>query len=127
MYPDYHWTGWHGVPDYGDGCTVRPFTTARPRNYDNMDATLQIDRLRGRLLLIAGELDENCPVGPTMQLYAAAVEADAAVELMVLPNRNHYTPGRTRYSYRKVMDYLCRYLLKEIGKASCRERVIQYV
>lgn len=113
MYPDYHWTGWHGVPDYGDGAVERPADTARPLNYVNMDATLQVDRLRGHLLLIAGELDENCPLGPIMQLYAAAVEADAAVELMVLPDRNHYTLGRTRYSFRKVMDYFCRHLLKQ--------------
>src|SRR3546814_16902542 len=96
MYPDYHWTGWHGVPDYGDGCTVRPFTTARPRNYDNMDATLQIDRLRGRLLLIAGELDENCPVGPTMQLYAAAVEADRSEKRRV--GNELVSPCRSRWS-----------------------------
>jgi dipeptidyl aminopeptidase/acylaminoacyl peptidase len=113
MYPDYHWTGWHGIPDYGEGRSERPSATSRPQNYENMDATLQIDRLRGHLLLVAGELDENCPLAPTMQLYAAAVEADASVELVVLPNRNHYTLGRTRYSFRKVMDHFCRHLLNK--------------
>lgn len=111
IYPDYHWTGWQGVPDYGGGRRARPTATARPQNYMSMDATLQIDKLKGHLLVAAGELDENCPLGPIMQLYAAAVEADVPMELMVLPNRNHYTVIRTRYTFRKVMDHFCRHLL----------------
>nr|WP_316644674.1 prolyl oligopeptidase family serine peptidase [uncultured Roseateles sp.] len=113
MYPDYHWTGWHGAPDYGDGQGERPDATARPKNYLAMDATLQVEKLKGPLLMIAGELDENCPVGPIMQLYAAAVEADAPMELVLQPNSNHYTTRRTRYVMRKVMDYFCRHLLAE--------------
>jgi dipeptidyl-peptidase-4 len=113
MYPDVHWTGWHGVPDYGDGCDVRPSATARPRNYENMDASLQVDRIKGRLLVLAAELDENCPIGPIMQFYAAAIDADAPVELVLLPNRNHYTLARTRYTYRLLMDYFCRHLLDQ--------------
>lgn len=113
MYPDYHWTGWHGVPDYGEGRGERPTATARPLNYESMDATLQVDRLKGQLLVIAGELDENCPLGPIMQLYDAAMEVDAPMELMVLPNRNHYTLARTRHTYRRAMDYFCQHLLGE--------------
>jgi dipeptidyl aminopeptidase/acylaminoacyl peptidase len=110
IYPDYHWAGWHGAPDYGDGLRERPSATARPLNYSDTDATLQIDRLKGRLLMVAGELDENCPLGAVMQFYDAAVEADAAVDLVVLPNRNHYTVARTSYTLRTVMDYFCRHL-----------------
>jgi dipeptidyl aminopeptidase/acylaminoacyl peptidase len=65
------------------------------------------------LLIVAGELDENCPLPPIMQFYAAAVEADAPVELIVLPNRNHYTLARTHYTYRKALDFFCRHLLGE--------------
>lgn len=113
MYPDYHWTGWHGDPDFGDGSTLRTGQHTRPKNYESLDATQQVDRIKGPLLIVAGELDENCPLPPIMQLYAAAVEVDAPVELMVLPNRNHHTINRTRYTVRKVMDYFCRHLLQE--------------
>ncbi|MGH8506954.1 MAG: prolyl oligopeptidase family serine peptidase, partial [Stenotrophobium sp.] len=113
MYPDYHWTGWQGEPDYGNGSTERPDPKARPKNYASIDATLQVEKLKGHLLMVAGELDENCPLGPIMQLYAAAVEVDAPMDLMVLPNRNHNTVYRTRYTYRKIMDYFCRHLLYE--------------
>ena len=120
MYPDYHWTGWQGVPDYGEGRGKRPDATARPLNYAAMDATLQIDRLKGQLLVVAGELDENCPLGPIMQLYDAAVHADVPMELMVLPNRNHYTMGRTRHTLRRVMDHFCRHLLGKTPPARFR-------
>jgi dipeptidyl-peptidase-4 len=113
MYPDYHWSGWQGEPDYGNGRKERPEPTSRPANYAVMDATLQVEKIRNPLLMLAGELDENCPLAPIMQLYAAAVEADAPVELCVLPNRNHYSVIRTRYTYRKVLDYFCRHLLGE--------------
>ncbi len=118
MYPDYHWTGWHGVPEYDGGHSERPEPTARPLNYKSMDATQQIEKLEGQLLVVAGELDENCPLGPIMQLYAAAVEADVPMELMVLPNRNHYTVARTRHTFRRVMDYFCQHLL---GEAPARD------
>ncbi len=111
MYPDYHWTGWQGVPDYGNGCGERPTATARPLNYESMDAIQQVQRLKGQLLVVAGELDENCPLGPILQLYDAAVEADVPMELMVLPNRNHYTLGRTRHTLRRAMDHFCQHLL----------------
>ncbi len=113
MYPDYHWTGWHGEPDFGNGSALRTDECARPVNYASLDATQQVDRIRSPLLIVAGELDENCPLPPITQLYAAAIEVDAPVELMVLPNRNHHTINRTRYTYRKVMDYICRHLLLE--------------
>jgi dipeptidyl aminopeptidase/acylaminoacyl peptidase len=114
MYPDIHWTSWHtGDPDYRNGSSERPDPKARPLNYVAMDATQQVDKIKGHLLVLAGELDENCPLPPIMQFYAAAVEADAPVDLIVLPNRNHYTLARTRYTYRKLMDYFTRYLLHE--------------
>lgn len=124
MYPDYHWTGWQGEPDYGNGSIERPTPTARPANYAPIDATLQVEKLKGHLLMIAGELDENCPLGPIMQLYAAAVEADAPMELIVLPNRNHNTVARTRYTYRKIMDYFCRHLLNETPPKDFRFKVL---
>jgi dipeptidyl-peptidase 4 len=124
MYPDYHWFGWHGVPDYGDGRTSKLEANERPRNYKSMDATLQVGNLKGHLLVIAGELDENCPLGPIMQLYAAAVEADAPMDLIVLPNRNHYTVIRTRYTFRKVMNYFCRHLLGKTPPRSFHFRTL---
>lgn len=128
MYPDYHWTGWNGVPQYdtedGRGSTERPNPKARPENYENMDAAAQVDRIKGELLMLAGELDENCPLPPIMQFYAAAVEADAPVELIVLPNRNHGTVGRTRYTYRRIMDHFCRHLLGELPPKEFRFTVL---
>lgn len=113
MYPDYHWCGWQGDPVYADGSLQKPEPKARPENYRSMDATLQVEKIKGSLLMVVGELDENCPLPPVMQFYAAAVEADAPVDLVVLPNRNHGTVGRTRYTIRKVMDHFCRHLLAE--------------
>ena len=124
MYPDYHWTGWHGVPDYGAGKTVPSDPKARPVNYESMDATRQVEKIEGRLLMLAGELDENCPLGPIMQFYSAAVEADAPVDLIVFPNRNHRTVRCARYGFRKVMDYFVRHLLGKTPPAKFKFKVL---
>ncbi|WP_241696035.1 S9 family peptidase [Solimonas terrae] len=124
IYPDYHWTGWHGAPDYGDGRSERPGATARPQNYASLDATEQIGKLKGPLLVMAGELDENCPLPPIMQMYAAAVEADAPMDLIVMPGCSHQTVIRTRYTFRKVMDHFCRHLLGKAPPAKFRFSVL---
>lgn len=70
--------------------------------------------------MVAGELDENCLLGPIMQRYAAAVEADVPMELMLLPNRTHSTLARTRYSFRKLMNYFCQNLLGKVPPRNFR-------
>lgn len=47
-------------------------------------------RLRGKLMLAHGELDENVPVAATMRLVDALIRADKPFELLIVPNADHY-------------------------------------
>jgi len=48
-----------------------------------------------------------------MPFVLAAYEADKDVDLLYVPNANHYTFGRTRYVIRRHLDFLTRHLVGE--------------
>jgi dipeptidyl aminopeptidase/acylaminoacyl peptidase len=105
MYLDYHETAMHGRPVYSDGSEIRPAANEVPRNYTALDGRQQADRLKGRLLIIMGELDENVVPGTTMQFMDALMRANKDFDLIYLPNQNHYFTGNP-YVTRRVWDYL---------------------
>ena len=67
-------------------------------------------RLRGRLMLIVGELDENVDPASTLQLSAALVRAGTDHELVVVPGAGHGA-AETPYGAMKRLGFLRRHLL----------------
>lgn len=65
-------------------------------------------RLRGDLLLINGELDDNVDPASTLQVVKALVDADKYFEQLYLPGRNHNLGGR--YEVRRMYDFFVRRL-----------------
>jgi dipeptidyl-peptidase 4 len=78
--------------------------------------------LKGKLLLVHGELDDNVHPGSTLQLVDALIKANKDFDLLILPNRNHgqmiditgdqpkvATPDA--YFLRKRWDYFVTHLL----------------
>jgi dipeptidyl aminopeptidase/acylaminoacyl peptidase len=66
--------------------------------------------LKGKLMLIVGELDRNVDPASTMQVVNALVKADKDFDLLVVPGANHGA-GSTRYGWRRTTDFLARHLL----------------
>lgn len=69
-------------------------------------------RLRGRLLLIVGEMDTNVPPESTLRLTDALIRAGKDFELVVVPNANHGMGGA--YGLRRMQDFFVRHMM---GKA----------
>ena len=65
--------------------------------------------LRGKLLLIVGEMDTNVPPESTMRLVDALIKAGKDFELLVVPNANHGMGGE--YGVRRMRDFFVRHLL----------------
>ncbi len=65
--------------------------------------------LRGRLLLIVGELDHNVDPASTMQVVHALIEADKDFDLVVVPGAGHGMGGA--YGERRMRDFFVRELL----------------
>ncbi|MBP1668774.1 MAG: family peptidase, partial [Bacteroidetes bacterium] len=67
-------------------------------------------KLKGNLLLLVGELDDNVDPASTMQVVNALIKANKDFELLVLPGMKH-TGGGT-YGERKRRDFFVRNLLE---------------
>lgn len=66
-------------------------------------------RLRGKLMLIVGELDRNVPPESTLRLAAALIKANKDFELIVIPGGGHGDGGR--YGDRRRQDFFKKHLL----------------
>ena len=66
------------------------------------------DKLRGKLLLIVGELDTNVPPESTLRLVDAFIKAKKDFDLLVIPGANHTDGGV--YGARRRNDFFVRNL-----------------
>ncbi|UCC40406.1 MAG: DPP IV N-terminal domain-containing protein [Candidatus Aminicenantes bacterium] len=108
MYLDYHWTAFHGRPKYSDGTELRPTPTEVPENYVNADGRQQVENLKGKLLIMMGEIDENVLPGSTLQFVDALIKADKNFDMLYVPNRPHNF--RSPHVIRRAWDYFVLHL-----------------
>jgi dipeptidyl-peptidase-4 len=87
------WMGWPIGPEYAANSNV----TLAPK-------------LRGKLLLMVGEMDTNVDPASTMQVVNALVKANKDFDLFVMPGAGHGVAG-TPYGRRKLRDFFVRALL----------------
>lgn len=73
------------------------------------DVTPLAGQLRGRLLLIWGELDDNLHPVSSMRLLDAFIRAGKEVDVLVVPGADHFV-SRHPYVQRRVAGYFARYL-----------------
>ena len=66
--------------------------------------------LKGKLLLIVGEMDTNVDPASTMQVVNALIRADKDFELLVVPGSNHGA-AESPYGRRRRADFFVRNLL----------------
>jgi dipeptidyl aminopeptidase/acylaminoacyl peptidase len=66
-------------------------------------------RLRGKLFLIVGELDNNVPPESTLRVVDALIKAGKDFDLLVVPGGGHGMGGA--YGQRRMQDFFVRHLL----------------
>lgn len=80
--------------------------------YDSLLNARLAGNLKGKLLLMHGELDDNVHPAQTMQVVDALIAANKDFDFLLLPGENHSVGGKTAaFFYRKQWDYFVRYLL----------------
>ena len=87
------WMGWPIGPHYVEQSNV---TNAH--------------RLRGKLMLVVGEMDRNVDPACTLQVVAALVKADKDFELLYLPGTGHGA-AETPYARRRRAEFFVKHLL----------------
>lgn len=101
------------LPDYGNGRTAAPDPTAVPRNYASLDMMPLASKLKGKLMFVYGEHDENALPSVTLQMVDALTKANKRYDLMYLPNRDHNFFRTDAYYTQRMWDYFVEHLLRE--------------
>jgi dipeptidyl aminopeptidase/acylaminoacyl peptidase len=95
---------WFGMPD------------ERPDPYANQSNLPLADQLRGKLLLVHGDVDDSVHPAQTLQFADALIRANKDFDLLILPGRNHdiqFDP----YFVRRRWDYLVQHVMGETPPA----------
>ncbi len=85
------------------------------KHYEECSNVVNAYRLKGELMLILGELDDNVDPSSTMQLVDALIKNNKEFELVVLPGVNHTLGGR--YGERKRRDFFVKCFYKQLPPA----------
>lgn len=70
-----------------------------------------VNRLKGKLLLIAGTSDVNAPFTATMKMVDALIKANKPFNLIVIPEQEHSLQGNGQYIFEAVRRYFQEHLL----------------
>jgi dipeptidyl aminopeptidase/acylaminoacyl peptidase len=79
-------------------------------HYAEQSNVTQAHKLKGKLLLIVGELDRNVDPSSTMQVANALVRANKDFDLLVIPGAGHGA-AESPYGNRRRMDFFVRHLM----------------
>ncbi|WP_407353750.1 DPP IV N-terminal domain-containing protein [Luteimonas sp. R10] len=81
-------------------------------NYAGLDNASLAGELKGKLLLVHGDADDNVHPAHTLALAQALIEAGKDFDLLILPGQAHAFEGRANdYFIRRRWDYFVRHLL----------------
>ena len=69
--------------------------------------------LKGRLLLIHGEIDNNVLPGNTIRVVNALIRANKRFEMLILPTQRHGFGDMSEYWFWKMADHFTRYLMND--------------
>jgi dipeptidyl-peptidase-4 len=96
--------------------------------YPSIDAALEpvanqnfVGALRGRLLLIAGGMDSNAPLGNTLGVAQALIDAGKDFDFVLVPSMGHGY-SRNPFATRKLWDHLVVHLLGATPPADAARR-----
>jgi len=77
-----------------------------PQGYAATDLTRQVDKLKGKLLLIHGLQDPVVVQQNSVRFVRAAIDKNIQVDYMIYPGHEHNVLGKDRaHLYQKVTDY----------------------
>lgn len=79
-------------------------------HYDEQSNLTLAKNLRGKLLLVHGDMDNNVNPAATLRLAAKLIEANKDFDLLIIPNKQHGLSD-SAYFIRRRWDYFVRHLL----------------
>ncbi len=71
------------------------------------------DRLKGNLLLVHGDIDENVHPGNTLRVVNALIRSNKRFDMLILPGQRHGFGDMNEYFFWRMADYFSEHLLGE--------------
>ena len=119
-YPDFFKAGWaesgnHDNRNYENdwGEKYQGLLVTNPdgtTSYDNQANQLIAKNLKGCLMLVHGEIDDNVPIGSTYLVADALIKANKDFDMLILPNQHHGYGEDSSYVTRRRWDWFVRNL-----------------
>ena len=72
--------------------------------------------LKGNLLLIHGDIDNNVHPGNTIRVVDALIRANKRFQMLILPGQRHSFGDMTEYFFWRMADHFCEYLIGDSQK-----------
>lgn len=107
-----------GRPDFGDGRETRERPNERTPGHAQWDPATYVDRLAGRLLVMYGDIDEECEPALLLQFLGRLVAAGKDFDLQPMPGESHYYTTHA-YCQKRVWDYFLEHVQ---GRAPLRHQ-----
>lgn len=70
-------------------------------------------RLKGHLLLVTGDMDNNVHPANTIRVVDALIRANKRFEMLILPGDRHGFETKDEYFFWKMADFFSKHLLGE--------------
>lgn len=114
-YPDFYRVGVASSGNHDNRIYQRNWGEA----YQGFEKKMAINQdlaknLKGHLMLVTGEVDENVNPANTYRMADALIKADKDFDLMVLPGQSHSYEGAAKsYFQKRLRAYFAKYLLEQ--------------
>ena len=72
--------------------------------------------LKGNLLLVHGDIDNNVHPGNTIRVVDALIRANKRFQMLLLPGQRHAFGDMTEYFFWRMADHFCEYLIGDSQK-----------
>ncbi len=119
-----------GGPQGGqNGAAVQQAGAARVHDPEIVDDTVKYEihvptnielapNLKGRLLLVTGDMDNNVHPGNTIRLVNALIKANKRFDFMLMPGKPHAYGDMQPYFNRMIMEYFSEHLIGDYLRGS---------
>ncbi|MDP3388275.1 MAG: prolyl oligopeptidase family serine peptidase [Eubacteriales bacterium] len=97
-------SGLHAWELYSDEWGHRYMGDYDAENYRVNNPELDVDKIKGKLYLIHGELDDNVHPLNTMRIVDKLIKADKDFQFLIIPNRHHEIQSHPYYQ-RKLFEF----------------------
>ena len=85
-----------------------------PEGYKSGSVLTYVDKYKGGLRLLHGDLDDNVHLQQTTQLVDALTDGDIPFELMIYPGSRHgFGPSKRKYDFKERARFYYQYLLEK--------------